>query len=218
MTSITRTITLILAILIGVSIHESAHALAAYWLGDDSAKQEGRISLNPIKHISMMTVIFGIFAVIMPGAMIIPFKPVMISRERLSDPRWGMAITSMAGPLSNVLLGFFAAGIGRLVVIYYSGFSTLDAFGQQLIIGIQFFSQIQFFLFIFNMLPIPPLDGHWVLGALVPAIDRLFDSFRYGMTGFIILMLLLYPIRHIMNLFYMPLMTMINSIMGIGVQ
>jgi Zn-dependent protease len=175
------------SVLIGVSVHESSHALAAYWLGDDTAKREGRITLNPVKHITWITVVFALIAALPGMSMFIPFKPVPIDHSRLKDRRWGPGLTAIAGPLSNLLLGLVSVLLGRIILF----FPLPETVINPVILFIQYFSYIQLMLFLFNILPIPPLDGHWVLGSLFPVIDRFFQPFRYNFAGFFILLLLL---------------------------
>ncbi len=142
------------AVAIGLSVHEAAHAAAAWALGDATAKDQGRISLNPLRHLDP----FGFLFIVIAG-----FgwaKPVMFDRTRLSSPRRDEALIAAAGPLSNLLLGLAAALVLKAVAAYFphSGTGAYPIAVNTLL----YFVFINFGLFVFNMIPIPPLDGSHV--------------------------------------------------------
>lgn len=149
----------IAVVLLSMTLHEAMHAYASNWLGDDTAKLEGRLTLNPIAHIDpfltlalpIMLAILGL--PIFGGAKPVPFNP---SRVRFEE--FGAAIVGIAGPLTNLVIAFV------LFAIYaFSG--TPDGFiGTALLVGVT----VNLGFFIFNMLPIPPLDGSRLLYALAP--------------------------------------------------
>lgn len=160
------TIFSLIILLFSVVIHELAHGSVAYSLGDPTAKYQGRLTLNPIKHLDP----FG--SVILPLLMILvtagqgPIfgwaKPVPINPYNLKDQKWGSLKVSLAGPISNLAL----AVIFGLIVRFLSHSFVADIPGLFLIFS--FIVQINIILAIFNLIPIPPLDGHWILFAFLP--------------------------------------------------
>jgi len=147
-------------IILSLTLHEIAHGFAAYRLGDVTAKKDGRLSLNPLRHIDpiglivLLTLHFG-WA-----------KPVMINPNNLKNPKKDMAIISLAGPLTNFILSivFFIP-----MYIFYINSANIPGYVEQLI---QTGYIINVSLAIFNFLPIPPLDGSKILGSLLP--DRVY--------------------------------------------
>jgi Zn-dependent protease len=142
-------------IVLGFTVHEFAHAFVAFHLGDDTARRMGRYSLNPLKHIDP----FGFLLLIIAG-----FgwaKPVMIDRSRLGNPRRDDALIAVAGPLSNLGLSFISAGVIKIILLTvpYEGNAAYSWILNALIAGVY----VNLGLFIFNLLPIPPLDGSHVL-------------------------------------------------------
>lgn len=163
-------------ILVSMTIHEAMHGFVAYWLGDDTAKDEGRLTLNPIKHIDpfltiLLPVMLAIFHLpIFGGAKPVPFNP-----NRVRYGEWGAALVAFAGPLSNFMIAFIAFGL--MVVLGYGSTNALMLGGGLLGTVLQYFVFINLGFFVFNMLPIPPLDGSRVLYALAP------DFVRRGMEA-----------------------------------
>jgi Zn-dependent protease len=141
----------IAALLISVSFHEASHALVAYWLGDPTGKNHGRISLNPKKHLSLWGSLFFIFAGIGWG------KPVPINPQYFKNPRRDETLTALAGPLSNFILAVILAIPYRLL--------PPTGFGY---VFISVFFEINIILCAFNLLPIPPLDGSKLLSIFIP--------------------------------------------------
>ena len=148
----------IVSILVGMTVHEAVHAYAGMLLGDTTAEEEGRLSLNPLRHIDpFTTVILPIMTYIILHAPVLAAKPVPFSPHKVRFGEMGAALIAGAGPLSNLLLAIVAAGILRAIGQEPSVAYALDIF-LQLNVG----------LFIFNLVPIPPLDGSRVLYALAP--------------------------------------------------
>lgn len=151
----------IAVILLSMTIHEAMHAYVGYWLGDDTAKAQGRLTLNPIAHIDpFLTLLLPIgLAVaglpIFGGAKPVPFNPM---RVRYGD--FGAALVGVAGPLTNLVLAFVSFGVFALL-----GAPALTS-GIGIVLSLMITVNLGFF--IFNMLPIPPLDGSRVLYALAP--------------------------------------------------
>jgi len=164
--------------LISLSFHELAHGFVAYKLGDRTAKLDGRLSMNPIRHIDPI----GFLLMILCG-----FgwaKPVMINMRNLKKPKRDMAVIALAGPVTNVILAFVC------LMIYYPIIYALNGnvpYGLTL-----FFSQLFFLnlsLAIFNIIPVPPLDGSKVMAALLPP-KYYFRWMQYERYGFIVLLIL----------------------------
>jgi len=142
------------AAFIGLTIHEYSHALASYKLGDTTAKDDGRLTLNPVKHID----IIGFILILVAG-----FgwaKPVTFNPNNLKKKNRDEIIISLAGPFSNLLLGFVFIVIARL--LYFFPFFNNSTMGIGAVNTIILWGIINFGLFIFNLLPIPPLDGSHV--------------------------------------------------------
>ncbi|MBH1980073.1 site-2 protease family protein [Candidatus Saccharibacteria bacterium] len=158
-------------ILVSMTIHEAMHGFVAYWLGDDTAKDEGRLTLNPIKHIDpFLTIMLPVMLAILQAPIFGGAKPVPFNPNRVRYGEWGAALVAIAGPLSNLVIAFIAFGL--MVIL---GYGSLG--GDLLGVILQYFVVINLGFFVFNMLPIPPLDGSRVLYALAP------DFVRRGMEA-----------------------------------
>ena len=187
-------------LLFSLSIHEAAHAWMADRRGDYTARYMGRVSLNPMAHIDPIgTVIFPLLNSIMGVPLIGWAKPVPVNPMHLKDPARDHMFISIAGPGANLLAGFgalillillkwFMPGAGLVIVnMAY----TMQIAGSQSIIApivtILFFMMlINFMLAIFNLIPVPPLDGHWIVAGLLPTGPA--ESFqRFGRYGIFML-------------------------------
>ena len=155
----------LVTILLSMTLHEAMHAFLGYFLGDDTAKAQGRLSLNPIKHIDpIMTIALPLFLAVMGGPIFGGAKPVPFNPHKVRYGEWGAALVAIAGPLTNLLIAFVVFGVGVLSgVITSAGVETTLA-GQIVITAVS----VNLGFFVFNMLPIPPLDGSRVLYALAP--------------------------------------------------
>ncbi|WP_027363408.1 site-2 protease family protein [Desulfotruncus alcoholivorax] len=164
------------AILIGLTVHEYAHGLAADRLGDHTARYQGRLTLNPLAHIDpvgfLMLLLFKFGWA----------KPVPVNPYNLrGDPSRGMLLVALAGPASNLLLAFLTA------ILLGTGLTKYNVYFHYIAL---YSLQINVVLAIFNLIPVPPLDGSKILAGLLPGQSR----FIYGMEtyGTIILLLLMF--------------------------
>lgn len=160
--------------LLCITIHELCHGYVAYKLGDNTAKNAGRLTLNPIKHIDIM----GLLAMV-----VFKFgwaKPVPINMNNFKNPKTGMAITALAGPVSNLLLAVVILFIYGLVFIPLSEAGNM---GTVLLEMLRTTAYLSCMLAIFNIIPIPPLDGSKILFSLLPEREyyKLMQYERYGM-------------------------------------
>jgi len=169
-----------------IVLHEVAHGLSAYWLGDPTAKNQGRLTINPIKHID------PVGSIIVPGALFLAHyfgltrslmlfgwaKPVPVNFRNLRPQRLGMALVAIAGPLTNIILAFI---FSRLYIWpALSNATNVCAWGVMLNLT----------LAVFNMVPIPPLDGSRVVTSLLPRQLAYYYS-RLEPFGIIIVIILL---------------------------
>lgn len=166
----------LVVILLSMTLHEAMHAFVSYWLGDDTAKREGRLTLNPLKHIDpFLTIILPILLFLIPGAPIFGgAKPVPFRPDRVKWDEWGAALVAIGGPLTNLALAFIGFGVWALLGTP----AATDSAGFIL----STFINVNLGFFLFNIIPIPPLDGSRVLYALAPEFVRSGMEFieRYG--------------------------------------
>ena len=162
---ITYLIIVLVTILLSMTLHEAMHAFMGYFLGDDTAKSQGRLSLNPIKHIDpIMTIALPLFLAVMGGPIFGGAKPVPFNPHKVRYGEWGAALVAIAGPLTNLLIAFVVFGVGVLSGVITSAGVEATLAGQIIITAVS----VNLGFFVFNMLPIPPLDGSRVLYALAP--------------------------------------------------
>jgi len=167
--------------LLCITLHELAHGFTAYALGDSTAKAAGRLTLNPIRHLDpmglLMMVIFGFGYA----------KPVPVDMRHFQNPKRGMAITALAGPLCNVLISLVFYFLYGLLILPLSGSSAgalaLEMMETTVVLSLA--------MAIFNILPIPPLDGSKVLFSLL-SDEGYWKLMRYERYGFLILAALLF--------------------------
>ncbi len=171
----------IACLLVAMTVHEFMHAYVGYKLGDSTAKDEGRISLNPVRHIDpFMTVLLPAFTWVVWQVLILAAKPVPFNPGRVKYDEFGAAMIALAGPLSNLALAVLTSlGMGLFTP---SGF-TADILGL--------FMRLNVGLFVFNMIPIPPLDGSRVLYAFAPEPVQQFME-RIEPYGFMIVIALVF--------------------------
>lgn len=177
---------ILISVLLSITLHEAMHAYTSHWLGDDTAYLQGRLSLNPIRHIDpfltigMPVILFLIGAPILGAAKPVPFNP-----ARLRYDEFGAALVAAAGPLTNLILAAIAAIFIRIFAAAAS-----PAFVEMMML----FVFVNLGFFVFNMIPFPPLDGSRVLYSVAPdplrRVMSLLESF--GLFGFIIFFFLLF--------------------------
>jgi len=159
-------IVVLIVILLSMTIHEAMHAFTGYALGDNTAKEEGRLTLNPIRHIDpVMTILLPLIMVILHAPVFGGAKPVPFNPNRVRFGDWGAALVALSGPITNLVIAFIAFGVG-----VFSGVINNAGAVQPTIFGLIISTAVSVNLgfFVFNMLPIPPLDGSRVLYAVAP--------------------------------------------------
>lgn len=196
----------ILAVGVSVILHEIMHGYVAKYLGDDTAEKEGRLSLNPAVHIDpIFTLALPVFLAILGQPIFGAAKPVPVLGHRLKWDEFGMALVAVMGPLTNL----FLAIVGGLILAFFN-FTGVFEYWWQLFISVN----IGFF--IFNMLPIPPLDGSRVLYAFSPEPlqNVLIQLERFGFIIILLVVLLGFPfIGPFIQTIYQFLFT---TIIGLG--
>lgn len=197
-------VVVVLVIVVGsVILHELSHGLVAYWLGDHTAKDAGRLTFNPIKHIDpYMSILVPVVLYLLRAPVFGGAKPVPVNYRNLRWNEWGMALVAVAGPFMNLLLAFIAFLIGHFSGLLYGAGGDLAEF---------IFTELVFInlgFMIFNLIPIPPLDGSRILYAIAP------DGFRNILAsmeryGFIIVYFMIFLFGEVFS------HLMINSMQGI---
>ncbi|WP_372662853.1 site-2 protease family protein [Cohnella sp.] len=178
---------IILVMLVAFSVHEFAHAWTAWKFGDDTAYLEGRVTLNPIAHLDWIGMLFLLIAGFGWA------KPVPVRRSRFKNPRLMSILVSAAGPLSNLLLAF----LFMLFIDLLSAFHVFDnvsvSFLDRMSTFINLWIIINLALFIFNLIPIPPLDGYRILEEFLPVRIRIQIQQWAQWTTFLFLLLIFIP-------------------------
>lgn len=184
----------LICMLIGVSVHEFSHALAGYWEGDDTAQREGRLTFNPLKHIDWIGLLLLVIVGFGWG------KPVPFNPHNLKHKKFGPALVSIAGPISNFIL-VILAGITLTLI---ANFSNLDT-NNLLVIFLLSLMQINMILMLFNLLPVPPLDGSKILYVFLPYSMRHVVVFLETWGTWILFALLIFGssfLSYVFNFFY----------------
>lgn len=170
-----------------LSVHEFAHGFAAYKLGDGTAKAMGRLNLSPSSHLDPIGAIC-LFLFGFGWAKPVPINPANFRRDRMKS---GMVITALAGPLGNLITAFAAILIMRIVSVVYGNAGGILAIAVTVVNTLLYvLGYMNIGLAVFNLIPIPPLDGSKVLSAVLPA-RTYFHLMQYERYGFIILILLI---------------------------
>lgn len=183
-TTISNLIYTIPAVLIAIVLHEWAHGFISYKLGDPSPKVEGRLSLNPLKHLDPV------------GTLCLLFfrfgwaKPVQVNPNYYKDRKMGMMWTALAGPIMNFIISFLTILIVIIILKLFPNFILTDL-GYYVYNVLLVTSFLSISLGVFNLIPIPPLDGSKILFAILPE-DMYFAYIKYERYGMILLVILLY--------------------------
>ena len=194
----------LLGLVIGITVHEAAHATSAYWLGDDTAYRDGRVTLNPASHLDVLGSLMLLMAGFGWG------KPTPVVPSKLRGGIFGPVAVALAGPLSNLLV-VAACGVLYLIPTFQGGYLAL------VVLMTAFTNAL---LFVFNLIPIPPLDGSKILFPFLPRALGGFVAFmnQYGpmilfgliiisfVTNLPIFNLLLAPVAPVLAAFGLPLM------------
>ena len=187
------------ALIVGIVIHESAHALAAYVLGDKTARSRGRVSLNPLAHIDPFGTVLLPLLMLAAGGPVFAFaKPVPVYLNNLKHPKRDELLVALAGPLSNVLLALAGALIGYVL---------LPLFAEQAAMSLLYYLFSFFLTFIvvnrslafFNLIPLPPLDGSSILVPFLKgkALREYYRIQQYAMPILLVVLYLLPTVLHI---------------------
>lgn len=178
-------------ILLSMTVHEAMHAFMGYFLGDNTAKIEGRLTLNPLKHIDpFMTILLPLTMALLGGPVFGGAKPVPFNPNRVRYGEWGAAMVALAGPLTNLFIAFLAFGIGALMGVVSNGGLVASSFlGSVIAMTVS----VNLGFFVFNMLPVPPLDGSRLLYALAPeSARRLMEQIEQYGTLVVFLLVVLF--------------------------
>jgi Zn-dependent protease len=175
----------IAVLLFSITIHEVSHGLAANSMGDRTAKDLGRLSLNPIRHLDIFGSLVLPFFLYLTGLPIFGYaKPVPYNPLYLKDQRWGPAKVAIAGPVSNLMLALLFGLTLRFLPDVFSSSLVPELFGVIVLINLV--------LAIFNLFPVPPLDGHWILFSVLPTGLNQFKNFLHQYSLFIFLALIFF--------------------------
>jgi Zn-dependent protease len=188
-------------LLVAIILHEISHGVVALWLGDDTAKRAGRLTLNPVSHIDP----FG--SIVLPAMLTLSglgafgyAKPVPVNPAGLRHPRRDMLFVSLAGPSTNFLLMAMAAMGARAAFATGTGGATRIAELPLATEVLLYFALANMFLGVFNLMPIPPLDGSSIVERAVPA-DWLPTWYRIRPYGFVVLLVLVFATNIVGKIF-----------------
>ncbi|MDR0321873.1 MAG: site-2 protease family protein [Treponema sp.] len=206
-----RSLYLLPGILLGLTVHECCHALCAYKLGDNTARDQGRLTLNPLKHIDIVGFIF---------LLVVGFgwaKPVQFSPENLKNYRRDKALIAAAGPLSNLILGTLLALSTKLMLhLLINGIISHSEVIMTLFTVLYLAAYINFVLFIFNLIPIPPLDGSHIVFSILNISSETEAKIRtIGMPALFVILL----VQNFANITILPIGKAIDALIrlfGLG--
>lgn len=212
-----------IVLLLAISCHEAAHAWVSHKFGDDTALDLGRVTLNPVSHtdplgtlaIPIIGFIFGAAGGLFAAIPLIGWgKPTPVNPSNWTNYKWGNFSVSVAGVIANLILLIIGIGVAKILMM--NGFEPGDFFGKSthpFAVFVRYLMTLNLSLFLFNLIPIPPLDGGKILSSFVPeSVQEMLDVIEQ--YGFIILLMLmaLGAFRFIFNPFFEALMYTIYSI------
>jgi len=190
-------------LLISLTVHEFSHGYTAYRLGDPTAKNAGRLSLNPFRHLDPIGTIMMLIARIGWA------KPVPINPVYFRDRKKGTMLVSLAGPLSNLAMAFTGAFLYKITfIIGYANIMAGDTFTMYFVNFLMLFFSVNINLAIFNLLPVPPLDGSKILSGFLP-YDKYFRYMQYeryiGMIFLVIVLVAPSVLSTVLSFFTQPI-------------
>lgn len=201
----------LVAILLSMTLHEAMHGYAAYWLGDHTAKNEGRLTLNPVHHIDpFLTILLPLFLAIAHAPIFGGAKPVPFNPFAVRGGAYGAALVGLAGPLTNLVLSFV------LFALYALLGGPVGLLGDFLEVGVV----VNLGFFIFNMIPIPPLDGSRALYAVAPeSVQRFMDFLEQNglIIVFAVVMLFSSQIGQIISVAQQAILRFYGALFGVTV-
>jgi len=186
---------MIVPLVFAIVFHEVAHGLSAKWLGDPTAQELGRLSLNPIRHVDPVGTVLFPGALALLGLPVFGWaKPVPVMPQRMRNPRLGMMLSAAAGPASN----FIQALIGAMLLgmaLAALGTNEPESIGAQFLVKmLTYVLVINVFVGLFNLIPIPPFDGSHVVEGLLPRnLARIYAGLRQGGMLIVILLIVVLP-------------------------
>lgn len=187
------------ALIVGIVIHESAHALAAYVLGDKTARSRGRVSLNPLAHIDPFGTVLLPLLMLAAGGPVFAFaKPVPVYLNNLKHPKRDELLVALAGPLSNVLLALAGPLIGYILLPLLAGQAAMSLL-YYLFSFFMTFIVVNLSLAFFNLIPLPPLDGSSILVPFLKgkALREYYRIQQYAMPILLVILYLFPTVLHI---------------------
>lgn len=207
----------LLVVVISLSFHEMSHALAAMLLGDRTAKNQGRLTMNPLKHLdpvgAICMLLFGFGWA----------KPVPVNARNFNKPKYGMAVTALAGPFSNLVLAFIGLVCYKLCGALFPTQVSSDNLLIFLRLVVTFFYYIHIMnlqLAVFNLLPVPPLDGSRIMFIILPS-KYYFSVMKYERVISLVILILLWtgilttPLSYLANAISNGMNALINLIVGV---
>jgi Zn-dependent protease len=189
--TVVSSIVIVVLVMASIVLHEVAHGLAAYALGDQTAKQAGRLSLNPFKHLDLFGSVLLPICLALAGAPVIGYaKPVPYNPRNLSDPRKGEVIVGLAGPFANLALAIAGATIAHFAGLLVTATPTAAYYVWQLS---AYFTEVNLFLMFFNLIPCPPLDGSCIYAPFLRGrgLEVYYQIERYSMPILLIVMIVI---------------------------
>jgi Zn-dependent protease len=182
----TQLIYIFASLVIGIVVHELMHGVVAYWLGDRTAAEAGRLTLNPLASVDpFMTILLPFVLLVLNGFLFLAAKPVPFNPDQVKWGDYGAALVGLAGPATNLVLAI----IGAIGFRIFGGAEGIGLF-------FFYFTGINVAIMLFNMIPIPPLDGSRVLYAFAPdPVREIMNKIEsFGFIFLIIILLLLFPV------------------------